>query len=77
MTRQDLYDWLMAHDCEIEILVGQNVTGNAVRVKKKNSNLKAYINTPIDDTIVSKKAVKIVCDLLLVPYPHYVLDIVV
>lgn len=70
MTREDVWDWLSAHDCVPEIIDGINVTGRSIRVINKKNSRYAYFKLPIDGTEMPSIYVRKLCEQdLWIPCP--------
>jgi hypothetical protein len=69
MTKEDLAEWLQAHDCDFEVIEGPNVTGWSVRVVHKKNKRYRYLTGPFDEREVPDNYFRATCDYLWIPYP--------
>ena len=71
MTREEVWDWLIAHNCHPEKIEGVNVTGNSIRVVNRDKPSRyAYFKLPINDKIMPCNYVRKLCvDDLWIPCP--------
>lgn len=70
MTRESLYEWVIAHGCEVDFLEGVNASYNPnIRLYNPKTKEHALLATPIDDSVVSTFLVYRVCTLLGIEIP--------
>jgi len=74
MTRQDLVDWVQQHGCEIQQLPEINNSARAIKFINPTNKGRAYINTPVNDTIVVPHVICTVCVQLGIPIPDIAIE---
>ncbi len=70
MTKQDLFDWIICHNCTV-IQLPEHKAKVIMFENPKNSN-QAYIDLPIDTSGVRDYSVYRVCSRLSIPAPNLV-----
>lgn len=73
MTRADLRDWYMVHNCEITTL-NEWHKGNAVRVTNPKNGNHVFLDMPIDERPVKNYLVCKTCMQLGIPIPDFCKD---
>ncbi len=70
MTRAELVKYLQSQNCTSQPIEGINISGWQIKfVNKKNENLYAYIDMPVNGKEVPSFAVERTCLMLQIPLP--------
>lgn len=68
MSREDLFDWIMAHDCEQVPL--KEYQAKVIFFRNRKTNKEAWIDLPINKYEVRDFTVIRVCSRLGIPFPE-------
>lgn len=69
MTREDLHDWILAHDCEVLLLPDGLRDQRSIRYLNPKTGSRAYLNGPINEIVVLAHVICHVCVQLGIEIP--------
>ncbi len=67
MTRADLYDWIIAHDCEAQPL--DEYRAKVLYFVNPSKGGQAWLNLPINESPVKDYTICSICSSLQIPIP--------